>query len=59
MVFTDAAKSLDAGAFDARDDRHLSRTPLVLDSQAWGEMTSMLNETVERALDLQPKPPSA
>jgi DNA-binding transcriptional ArsR family regulator len=53
MVFNDATESFEAGAFDAHDDRHLSRTPLVLDPQAWREMTSMLNETVERALDLQ------
>jgi DNA-binding transcriptional ArsR family regulator len=53
MIFGDAAASFDAGVFDANDDRHLSRTPLMLDRQAWIEMNQMLNETVERALDLQ------
>jgi DNA-binding transcriptional ArsR family regulator len=53
MVFADATESFESGLFDARKDRHLSRTPLVLDDQAWREMNAMLNETVERALDLQ------
>lgn len=53
MVVKDVAQSFDAAAFDRREDRHLSRTPLVLDSEAWGEMNAMLNEMVERALDLQ------
>lgn len=53
MVGRDAAASLDAGAFDRRDDRHLSRTPLILDEPAWRKMNAMLNEMVERGLDLQ------
>lgn len=53
MVGRDAAHSLDAGAFDRREDRHLSRTPLVLDEQGWKQMNLMLNELVERGLDLQ------
>lgn len=53
MVTRDATKSLDAGAFDRRDDRHLSRTPLVLDERAWKELNPMLDEVIERGLDLQ------
>lgn len=53
MVFSDATESFEAGAFDAREDRHLSRTPLALDLQGWRELNAMLNETVERGLDLQ------
>jgi DNA-binding transcriptional ArsR family regulator len=53
MVFDDVTESFEAGAFDAREDRHLSRTPLRLDERGWREMNSMLNQTVERALDLQ------
>lgn len=53
MVFSDATQSFEAGTFDAREDRHLSRTPLVLDGQGWRELNRMLNEAVERGLDLQ------
>lgn len=53
MVGRDAKASLDDGVFDRRDDRHLSRTPLVLDERAWKEMNEMLNQSVERALDMQ------
>lgn len=53
MIGRDAAKSLDAGAFDRRDDRHLSRTPLVLDDQAWKELGSILDEVLDRGFVLQ------
>lgn len=53
MIGADVVASFDAGAFDARPDRHLSRTPLFLDEQGWEAMVEMLNMTVERALDLQ------
>lgn len=53
MIGADVAESFEAGAFDARPDRHLSRTPLVLDEQGWLAMVGMLNEMVERALDMQ------
>lgn len=53
MIFSDTTESFEAGTFDARTDRHLSRTPLILDLQAWRDMNAMLNETIERALDLQ------
>lgn len=53
MIVADAAHSFDARAFDDREDRHLSRTPLVLDEEAWCQMNAILNQTVERVLDLQ------
>jgi hypothetical protein len=53
MIGKDAAKSLGTGAFDRRKDRHLSRTPLVLDEQAWEELNSLLDEIAERGLDFQ------
>jgi len=53
MIVDDAAESLEEGSFDARDDRHLSRTPLVLDEEGWGELRGILEETLEQTLDLQ------
>jgi len=34
-LMSDAAKSLAAGVFDRREDRHLTRTPLLLDEAGW------------------------
>lgn len=47
------AAALSSGAFDSRDDRHLSRTPLMLDEQAWQELARLLDELLERALALK------
>jgi DNA-binding transcriptional ArsR family regulator len=40
-LMSDAANSLQAGLFDLRDDRHLTRTPLVLDERGWRKVTSI------------------
>lgn len=53
MIGKDVARSMEAGVFDRRPERHLSRTPLVLDEQGWQELNAMLNETLERAFNLQ------
>src|SRR4051794_23707710 len=37
MVMEEIADALQAGTFDARDDRHLSWTPGVVDEQGWNE----------------------
>jgi DNA-binding transcriptional ArsR family regulator len=52
-AWSDAASALESGTFDARDDRHLSRTRLVLDEQGWTEMNGLLAELLERALEIQ------
>lgn len=49
----DIAKAFKAGTFDARTDRHSSLTKLVLDEQAWKELTGQLGELLDRALELQ------
>jgi hypothetical protein len=51
-VWSDAADALDSGVFDARADRHLSRTLLVLDERGWDEVTAMLADVLERALEI-------
>lgn len=53
MIIQDSAQALTAGTFDARADRHLSRTPVVLDEEGWRDLHSLLDETLERVLDLQ------
>ncbi|MGN6258111.1 MAG: ArsR/SmtB family transcription factor [Solirubrobacterales bacterium] len=46
-LMSDAAGSLAAGVFDRREDRHLSRTPLLLDEKGWRRVS----EIQARALD--------
>jgi DNA-binding transcriptional ArsR family regulator len=52
-VIKDAAEALDAGTFDKRADRHLSRTPMVLDEQGWKDALAVQAETLARHLDIQ------
>ncbi len=49
----DSTKALVAGSIDARTDSHLSRTPLIVDKQGWDELTTMLTETLNRAIGIQ------
>ena len=42
-----------AGTIDARTDSHLSHTPLLLDEEGWKEITSLLADTLSRAIEIQ------
>jgi DNA-binding transcriptional ArsR family regulator len=53
QVWEDAADALEAGSFDARADRHISRTTLLLDEAGWEDVRDLLNETLDRVLDIQ------
>jgi len=53
MIGKDATEALGAGTIDARTDSHVSRTPLVLDDAGWGDLTSLLGETLNRAMEIQ------
>jgi DNA-binding transcriptional ArsR family regulator len=52
-VGQDATEALIAGTIDARTDSHVSRTPLTLDDQGWADVTKLLAETLERAIEIQ------
>lgn len=52
-VGQDATDALIAGSIDARTDSHISRTPLTLDEQGWTDVTKLLAETLERAIEIQ------
>jgi DNA-binding transcriptional ArsR family regulator len=52
-VGQDATEALTAGSIDARADSHVSRTPLTLDDQGWSDLTALLGETLEKALEIQ------
>jgi DNA-binding transcriptional ArsR family regulator len=42
MVWRDVSDSIRGGTFEARSDRHLSRTPLQLDQQGWEQLNKAL-----------------
>ncbi|HET9184693.1 MAG TPA: helix-turn-helix domain-containing protein [Solirubrobacterales bacterium] len=52
-VMKDAAKSLGAGLFDAREERHLTRTPLLLDEKGWQKVNAILTDALGSVLDEQ------
>lgn len=49
-MIEDAATALNGGTFDNRDERHLSRTPVVLDQQGWMKVSAILDETLDAML---------
>jgi DNA-binding transcriptional ArsR family regulator len=53
MVVEDVLEALGADTFDSREDRHLSRTPLILDGEGWGDIASLLSDTLDRVLEIQ------
>jgi DNA-binding transcriptional ArsR family regulator len=54
-LFEDAGAALTAGTFDSRDERHLSRSPVLLDEQGWQAISALLDETLEGIIEEQAK----
>src|SRR3954468_8732988 len=52
-LMSDAAAALAAGVFDRRDDRHLSRTPLLLDERAWRKVSDIQTKALKQILKEQ------
>ena len=46
MLIDDVIGALNGGSFDAREDRHVSWTPGVVDQQGWDEMIELLEKTL-------------
>jgi Helix-turn-helix domain len=51
-LFKNALGAVEAGTFDAREDRHLSWSPLTLDGPAWEQMNLILDRTREEIVEL-------
>jgi DNA-binding transcriptional ArsR family regulator len=49
VIWEDVAAAIKADTFEARPDRHLSHSPLVLDEQGWGELRDVLNGVLAEA----------
>lgn len=52
-VFDDIEEASRSGTLDEVDDLHLSRTPMVLDRQGWGDVSGLLSDTLDRVLEIQ------
>ena len=53
MVVKDAMEAIEANTFNAREDRHFSRTSLVIDEAGWKDLASLLAGTLDRVLEIQ------
>jgi DNA-binding transcriptional ArsR family regulator len=53
LLLADASKALAAGTFDARSDRHLSRTPLLVDAEGWSELAEIQAAALRATLEVQ------
>jgi DNA-binding transcriptional ArsR family regulator len=49
MVWEDASSAIKADTFESHTERHLSRTPLVLDDQGWDELNAALGKVHSQA----------
>jgi len=52
-LFDDVEEAVSKGTFDELEDRHLSRTPMVVDKRGWDAVTSLLSDTLDRVLAIQ------
>lgn len=48
----DVTAAMMAGTIEKRTDPHLSRTPLLLDEQGWGDLNALVSETLNRAMEI-------
>ncbi|HYP55425.1 MAG TPA: winged helix-turn-helix domain-containing protein [Solirubrobacterales bacterium] len=53
MVLDDVTAALEAGTVDAHKDRHMSRTPLLLDAKGWKALGKLLGSTLEQVIEIQ------
>lgn len=49
----DVISALREGSFEARTDRHLSFTPVIVDEQGWRDLMALLAETLDGISDIQ------
>jgi hypothetical protein len=53
MINSDIAEAMKAGTFDARPDRHSTRTISLLDEQGWRDIVRIHAETLETSFAIQ------
>jgi DNA-binding transcriptional ArsR family regulator len=53
LLLADATQALAAETFDARSDRHLSRTPMLVDEEGWRELVEIHATALKATLEVQ------
>jgi DNA-binding transcriptional ArsR family regulator len=49
----DATAAISEGTYDSLKGAHMSWTPMIVDEQGWGELTAILERTMEEVIKLQ------
>ncbi len=52
LIMEDVVGALTGGTFDAREDRHMSWTPGVVDQQGWDELVDLINDTLDKIIKI-------
>jgi len=52
-ILKDVSAAVAGGTFDARVNRHLSWTPILIDEQGWDELQDALDRMLERVFEIQ------
>jgi DNA-binding transcriptional ArsR family regulator len=55
LLVADVARAMDEHTFDARVNRVITRTPLLVDEDGFEELSELHTEVLERTLDIQAK----
>jgi DNA-binding transcriptional ArsR family regulator len=53
VLIKDVTKAIEKGTFDNRSDRHLTRTPLLLDSEGFSRLSKAMDELLEQVFEEQ------
>jgi DNA-binding transcriptional ArsR family regulator len=53
VLFKNVSTAIEEGTFDDRPDRHLTRTPLLLDSEGFARLSGLMDELLEAVLTEQ------
>jgi len=53
VLIKDATAAIENGTFDSRHDRHLTRTPLLLDSEGFARLSKAMDELLEMVFEEQ------
>lgn len=52
-IFGDIEDAVKSGTMDQLDDGHISRTPMIVDKQGWEETAKLIDETLDKLLEIQ------
>jgi DNA-binding transcriptional ArsR family regulator len=52
-IFEDIEAASKSGMLDQVDDVHVTRTPMVVDQQGWSDVSTLLQDSLDRLLEIQ------